>query len=440
LRNIIDLLDRRIRYVGYVSNRGKQRKIPIVLDGFINAVLGGAMPNLTNRFTKIVTGEEGARVILDYLTKGDISSSHIPTLLKMKEAPNYHFGDYSFISEGNKIDILRWLFSFYYVNLWSAQTKRKAIIAIRTENELIKEIIEDNFRLVGSDFYFELNKGRVEINISGNMHVYFIPASPSATYFTLLILLSAIFQVMEIEGKKPSEANLEIEILILKNSGGNKWNVIYHPAINLYRIYQIFFKSEDAYASKGGIKFIEFLRSLIPPRLNNPNVADSYYSDLASFSFSLLIEGYLNVEKLSEIIGKKISLEFRAQRENKAHRFGVILFVDYVQQKIVGGEKMDEKFEKLKKQMQAIGNAIGELSSKGDTQKSLLKRIIMDIKSEDIPSGFVSGLLNYLPRLEREGIRITLPSDLSTLPIREFLIIKNEFVSILWKKYIGGDL
>jgi len=436
--DLVELFKKRIRYVGYTSSKGKPRKIPIDLDAFMNVILGGAMPNISSKFLNINSDEEGAKVILKYLMSHDISSSHMPTLLKIKEAPNYHFGDYEFLSEENKIDVLNHILSFYYVNLWS--TKRRAIVAINSESEAIRTIINDNFRVVGGDFYFELKKGRIEANVGGNMHAYFIPMSPSATYFTILILLSAIFQVMEIEEKHPLESNLEIEFLLLKNSGGNKWSVVYHPAVNLYRFYQMFFTSDDAFTSKGGIRFVEFLRSLLPPHLNKQNIADSYYSDLASFSFSLLIEGYLNVEKISNIISEKISLEFRAQRENKVYRFGPILFTDYVQQKMLGGDKMDKKFKNLRKRMQKIGFEIGALASKGDTQKSLLKRIIMGIKSEDIPSGFTSALLDYLPRLEREEIRITVPSELSTLPIQEFLVIKNEFVSILWNKYIGGEI
>ena len=99
---------------------------------------------------------------------------------------------------------------------------------------------------------------------------------------------------------------------------------------------------------------------------------------------------------------------------------------------------MNEEFENLRKQMQAIAWRIGELSRGEDTQKSLLKRIIMDLKSEDTPEGFASALLNYLPRLERENIKVSLPPQISTLPVREFLIIKNEFVTNLWNKYIGG--
>ena len=67
-----------------------------------------------------------------------------------------------------------------------------------------------------------------------------------------------------------------------------------------------------------------------------------------------------------------------------------------------------------------------------------MKRIIMDVKSEDTQMGFTSAFLNYLPRLEREGVKVSLPPQINTLPIREFLIIKNEFVSNLWNKYIGG--
>jgi hypothetical protein len=98
---------------------------------------------------------------------------------------------------------------------------------------------------------------------------------------------------------------------------------------------------------------------------------------------------------------------------------------------------MDENFKKLKKRMFAIAKETGKLGKMGDTQKGLLKRIIMDLKNEEIPVYFVETLVSYLPRLEREGINITLPQELVTLSIREFLILKNEFIISLWNSYVG---
>ncbi|AGB05369.1 hypothetical protein AciM339_1516 [Aciduliprofundum sp. MAR08-339] len=436
LQEVKDLLEKRIWYVGFESSGGKKRKIPVDFDGFLNAILGGAIPNLTTKFKGANTKDKSIEVIIDYLLSKDISSSHMPTVLKRKEAPNYHTTDYSFIDNSRRKEILKWILSFYYLDL--RDNKRRSIVAIRSDDDIMIETLRDNFVVKGGKYHFELSKGKLAANIGESERSYFIPYSPSSSYFALLILFSALFEILSLEGKTPDIMDLDVEIILLKNSGGNKWNVIYHPTVNIGRLYKLFFEKDEDYAKDLNAKFWVFLSTLNPPRLANQNVNESYYSDLASFSYSLLIEGYLNVEKLSEILSEKISLEFRAKRENKAHRFGPVLFVDYVQHKMLGGDSMREEFESLRKQMRAIAFTIGQLSKKGDTQKSLLKRIIMDIKSEDLPPGFVSALLNYLPRLEREGIRVSLPSQISTLPMREFLIIKNEFISNLWNQYIGG--
>jgi len=431
-----DLMDKRLQYIGFSSDRGKRRKIPIDFDGLLNALLAGAIPNLTARFKNVDTKEKSIEILLNYLLSAEISSSHFITLLQRKEAPNYHLKDYRFLKKDAKINLLKWILSFYYLDL--KDDRKRNIVGVRTDYDVILNAIKDNFILRGGRYCFELHRGKVEINTGSGLKQYFIPHYPSSTYFSLLLLLTSLFEVLKIEEKNPNLLNLNIEILILKNSGGNKWSVVYHPMINIGYLYQLFFWNDEEYTTNLNAKFLVFLQSFNAPRLNNQNINDTYYSNLASFSYSLLVEGYLNIEKLSEIINEKISLELRAKRENKAHRFGSILFVDYVQQKLIGGESMDEKFENLRKQMQAIASKIGDLSTKGDTQRSLLKRIIMDVKSEDTQMGFTSAFLNYLPRLEREGVKVSLPPQINTLPIREFLIIKNEFVSNLWNKYIGG--
>lgn len=221
--------------------------------------------------------------------------------------------------------------------------------------------------------------------------------------------------------------------MISSNSGGNKWSTIYHPINNLSKLYEMFFKEDESLKKK----FITFLESLNPPKLQKANILDSYYSSLSDLAFSILVEGYLNVNNLSKVIGRKISLELRAKKENKSHKLGKIFHANYVQTKFFGGVEMDEDLEKLRKRMYAIANETGKLGSKGDTQKGLLKRIIMDLKNEEIPVYFVETLVSYLPRLEREGVQLTLPQELVTLSIRDFLILKNEFIITLWNSYAG---
>ena len=54
------------------------------------------------------------------------------------------------------MDMLYWLLKFYYVELF--RERRRVIVGVRTEDELVEDIIRD-FRRVGSRFDFELNRG-----------------------------------------------------------------------------------------------------------------------------------------------------------------------------------------------------------------------------------------------------------------------------------------
>ena len=437
ISTIRSLLEKRIYWVGNVSQRGKARKVPIDFDSLLGAVFSGAIPNISKRFEMARTREDCISIIVEYLMQTqNVSSSHFPTILQKSEAPNYHFSDYEFTTDDSlKMDMLYWLLKFYYVELF--RERRRVIVSVRTEDEIIEDIIRD-FRRVGSRFDFELNRGRVDKTILDKEITFYIPPSPSSTYFTLLSLLCAILQTFEyIHADSRTSLNLDFEALVLSNAGGKKWSTVYHPIINLTRIYNTFFRPEEL-TENGKSKFIVFLESLLPPRLTNQNIVDSYYAQLSSLAFSILLEGYLNVHKLSQVISEKISLELRAKRENQNYKLGNIYYLEHVHTKFFGGGGMSEDFGKLRKQMMAIASNIGELAKKGDTQRSLLKRIILDLKSEETPVTFVEKLVSYLPRLEREGIKVTLPQELISLPVREFFITKNEFIVILWNKYVGG--
>ncbi len=432
---LLNLLDKRIIYK--VDSKVNNQLKNFQLDPFLGAIFGPVLQNFYKgeESKNIKNFEDFKKSILKYWEDKDIGSSFMPILQRKMEAPNYHYEDYKFISNEEKIKILKNTLSYYYIDL--KQKNSEVIIGIRTDNLIIKEIIEQNFRKIGSSFGFELNVNRIEIPTKNNKFTYLLPQSPSAAYYLLLLLLGAVFDLMkDIYEKIPNETNLDIEILIQKNNGGNKWSVVYYNSINLYRLYKLFFADIDGRTKEDKPKFLEFLASL---NVRSPYILDSYYFDLSAFSYSLLIEGYFNFEKLSEIINEKISLELKAKREDPKHFLGGIYFLDYVQKKFLEDENMSQDFGDLRNRMKGIAIKIGDLSSLGDTQRSLLKRIIMDVKAEDIPSGFASSLFNYLPRLERENIFITLPSELSSLPIREFLIIKNEFLSILWNKYIKNE-
>jgi len=439
MAGIKSLLEKRIYWVGKVFQRGKTRKVPIDFDGLLGAVLSGAIPNISKCFEIARTREDCVSIILEYLMQTkDVSSSHFPTILQKSEAPNYHFSDYKFTADdSSKINMLYWLLKFYYVELF--REKRRVVVGVRTEDKIVEDIIRD-FRRVGSRFDFELNRGRVDKTILDKEITFYIPPSPSSTYFTLLSLLCAVLQTFEyIHANSETFLNLDFEVLVLSNAGGKKWSTVYHPIINLTRIYNTFFRPEEL-TENGKSKFIVFLESLLPPRLTNQNIVDSYYAQLSSLAFSILLEGYLNVHKLSQVISEKISLELRAKRENQNYRLGNIYYLEHIHTKFFGGGGMSEDFGELRKQMMAIASKLGELAKKGDTQRSLLKRIILDLKSEETPVTFVEKLVSYLPRLEREGIKVTLPQELISLPVREFFITKNEFIVILWNKYVGGGI
>ncbi len=430
---------KRIHWAGWKTNRGKERKIPIDFDGLLNAVLSGAIPNISKRFKGVNCPEDCAEIVLDYLMKTkDISSSHFPTILQKSEAPNYHFSDYKMdTSVKSKEEILNWLLSFYYVDLIrfeGGKLKQRTIVGIRSENKNIEKLLE-NHTEKGGLYYFKLKVGEIVKQYSDKKIIYYLPSYPSSAYFTLLFLLCLIMENLKLEGNIIQ--NLNFEALILNNSGGNKWTSIYHPVVNLERIYNLFFNDEDL-TDLQKFKFIVFLESLKPPRLQNQNIVESYYSLLSSLAFSILIEGCLNVQKLSQVISEKISLELRAKRERSDYNLSRILYVDYVQSKFFGGGVMKD-LESLRKQMRAIASEIGKLANKGDTQKSLLKRIILDLKSEETPITFVEKLVSYLPRLERENIKVTIPQNIVSLPIRDFFIVKNEFIVILWNNYAGGE-
>ncbi len=427
LRNLVL---KRIHWVGWKTDKGKDRKIPVDFDGLLNAVLSGAIPNISKRFKEASCIEDCAKIVLNYSMKTkDISSSHFPTILQKSEAPNYHFSDYKMdVSEKSKKKILNWLLTFYYIDLRSS--KQRTVIGIRSENENLEKIIR-SLRETGGFYDFKLRIGKITKAYIDREITYELPIYPTSAYFTLLFLLCIIME--DLKFREENIQNLNFETLILNNTGGNKWTSIYHPIVNLKRLFDLFFKDDDL-TDTLKFKFVVFLESLKPPRLQNQNIIESYYSLLSSLAFSILIEGYLNVQKLSQVISEKISLEFRAKREKPNYRFSKIYYVNYVQSKFFGGDSMSD-FENLRKQMKAIASEIGKLASKGDTQRSLLKRIILDLKSEETPTTFVEKLVSYLPRLEREGVRVSLPQDLVTLPIRDFFIVKNEFIVILWNSY-----
>jgi len=426
---------KRIHWVGWKTDRDKERKIPIDFDGLLNAVLSGAIPNISKRFKNASCIEDCAKIVLDYLMKTkDISSSHFPTILQKSEAPNYHFPDYKMdTSENSKEKILNWLLSFYYIDLKGRKLKQRTIVGIRSDNKDLEKLIS-NYTEKGGVYYFKVKVGEIIKQYTGKLITYYLPIYPSSAYFTLLFLLCLIMEDLKSEGDTIQDLNFET--LILNNSGGNKWTSVYHPVVNLKRIYNLFFNDEDL-TDLLKFKFIVFLESLKPPRLQNQNIVESYYSLLSSLAFSILIESYLNVQKLSQIISEKISLELRAKRERQDYNFSKIYYVDYVQSKFFGGDVVSD-LENLRKQMKAIAFEIGKLANKGDTQKSLLKRIILDLKSEETPITFVEKLVSYLPRLERENIKVTIPQNIVTLPIRDFFIVKNEFIVTLWNNYIGG--
>ncbi len=432
------LILKRIHWVGWKTDKGKDRKIPIDFDGLLNAVLSGAIPNISKRFKEASCIEDCAKIVLDYLMETkDISSSHFPTILQKSEAPNYHFSDYKMdVSEKSKEKILNWLLSFYYldlIRLEGKKLKQRTIVGIRSENKDLEKIIR-SLRETGGFYDFKLRIGKITKAYIDRKITYELPIYPTSAYFTLLFLLCIIMEDLKFRGENIQ--NLNFETLILNNTGGNKWTSIYHPIVNLKRLFDLFFRDDDL-TDTLKFKFVVFLESLKPPRLQNQNIIESYYSLLSSLAFSILIEGYLNVQKLSQAISEKISLELRAKRERPDYNFNKIYYVDYVQSKFFGGDAMSG-LENLRKQMKAIAFEIGKLASKGDTQRSLLKRIILDLKSEETPITFVEKLVSYLPRLEREGVRVSLPQDLVTLPIRDFFIVKNEFIVILWNSYVGG--
>jgi len=439
---LTQLILKRIRWVGWKKDSGKDRKIPIDFDGLLNAVLSGAIPNISKRFEGANDIEKCAETVLDYLMNTqDISSSHFPTILQKKEAPNYHFSDYKMdTGVKSKEEILNWLLSFYYIDLIRLEGKKlkqRTIIGIRSENKDIERLI-NNYTEKGIEYHFKIKVGEIIRQYVDKSITYYLPMYPSSAYFTLLFLLCLIIEDLKFRGNPVQ--NLNFETLILNNSGGNKWTSVYHPIVNLKRLYNLFFNDDDL-TDLLKFKFVIFLESLKPPRLQNQNIIESYYSLLSSLAFSILIEGYLNVQKLSQVISEKISLEFRAKRERPDYNFSKIYYVNYVQSKFFGGGVV-ENLENLRKQIEAIAYKIGELAKKGDTQKSLLKRIILDLKSEETPITFVEKLVSYLPRLEREDIRVSIPQNLVTLPIRDFFIVKNEFIVILWNSYIsyaGGE-
>jgi hypothetical protein len=435
---IKSLLEKRTKWVGRVSQDGKRsRKVPIDFDGLLNAVLAGAIPNISTRFADADTPEKCADIVLDYLmSASSISSSHFPTIINKKEAPNYHFQDYSLTADSSsKMETIHWLLTFYYVRV--LRKKQRVILGIRTEDRSIEEII-DSFRRVGDEFFFRLKSGKIEREIGNRKISFYLPTSPSATYFTILSLICAILQTLESESyENEGTSSLGFEVLILSNAGGKKWTAVYYPITNLIRIYDIFFRTED-FTPSGKSKLIAFLESLSPQRLRNRNILDSHYAQLSSLSFSILLENYLNVHKLSQIISNKISLELRAKREDHSYHPWTISYVRYVQERFFGGDTMSEDYEKVRNRMRGIAASIGKLSQSGETQRSLLKRIIIDLKNEETPITFVGKLISFLPRLEREGIQVTLPQELGSFPNREFFVAKNEFIVILWNKYIRG--
>lgn len=436
---IKDLLEKRTQWVGTSTQSGKKRKIPIDFDGILTATLSGAIPNISGHLSGLKTPEDCVDVVFDYLMKKEsISSSHFPTILDTKEAPNYHFRDYSLVMDhSSKTEIIHWLLTFYYVEVF--RKKQRTVLGIRTEDRLIREIM-NSFRTKEGRFYFQLKAGEFEKEIADRKIRFYLPYSTSATYFTILSLICAILQTLEYESlhNKKTTSNLDFEVLILSKAGGNKWSSIYHPIVNLSRIYDMFFRLEEDIADSGKSKLIVFLESLSPPKLKNPNILDSYYAQQSSFAFSILLEGYLNAHRLSQVIGDKISLELRARRENPGQNLWEISHVEYVQEKFFGGGTMSEDYERVRKQMRGIAASIGGLAKMGDTQRSLLKRIIMDLKNEETPLTFVGKLISFLPRLEREGIPITLPQELISFSVREFFAAKNEFIVILWNSYIRG--
>lgn len=438
--NLAEKIKARVTWAGRKSKKGTTRKVPLNFDGLLNATLSGAIPNLAPKFQNAENINAAVEVISNYLlSTKDISSSHFPTLLGRKEAPNYQFRDYTLdTNEMTKQKVISWLLSFYYLDLVKfdakGREKERVIVAVRSSSPDINEILQE-YLVIGSEFQFKLSTGRIETTFLDKPVSFYLPSYPSAAYLNLLLLISIVLNQLRFQNTEGEYLPLaHFEAMILRKRGGNKWSVMYYPTIHLWKLYNMFFRDIELPKQK----FVIFLESLMPPTIQNTNIIDAYYSVLSDLAFSMLIEGYLNVNKLSRVISEKISLELRAKRENVSHKLGKIYYADYVQTKFFGGENVEEDFEKLRKQMKAIALRIGELAEKGDTQKSLLKRIIMDVKGEEIPVYFVETLVSYLPRLEREGIHVSLPDKLVSLPIKEFLILKNEFVVTLWNSYIGG--
>jgi len=424
--NNYDLILKRIRWIGWDN-----RKVPIELDSFLSATFSSMIPTIKDLKDKNKASdvENCAKILINHLMNKDIGTSHFPTLLQKSEAPNYHFADYKLSKDNeSKEKLLNWLLTFYYIELKRRGSKYRTIIAIRSENEKVEKIIDENFRRIGSPYHYELKS---ELKIRN--YTYSLPLYPTSTYYTLLFLVNGLLDYLRMEDLH----DVFLEALILINSGGNKWSTIYHPIVNIKRLYQLFFAKDEDLTEDERYKFCIFLESLKPPKLQNQNIIDSYYALLSSLSYSILLESYLNVQRLSQVISEKISLELRAKSEKSSHSLGKIYFVNYVQTKFYGGGIMSD-FENLRRQMIAIANKIGELA-KDENQRRLLKRLILDLRSEELPVSFTEKLIAYLSKLEREGIKITVPQSLVTLPLREFFIIKNEFIVTLWNKYAGGE-
>ena len=269
-------LTKRIRWVGWKKDSGKDRKIPIDFDGLLNAVLSGAIPNISKRFEGANDIEKCAKIVLDYLINTqDISSSHFPTILQKKEAPNYHFSDYKMDTDvKSKEEILNWLLSFYYIDLIRLEGKKlkqRTIIGIRSGNKDIERLI-NNYTEKGIEYHFKIKVGEIIRQYVDKSIMYYLPMYLSSAYFTLLFLLCLIIEDLKFRGN--SVQNLNFETLILNNSGGNKWTSIYHPIVNLKRLYNLFFNDDDL-TDLLKFKFVIFLESLKPPRLQNQNIIES---------------------------------------------------------------------------------------------------------------------------------------------------------------------
>ena len=93
------LIEQRIVWVGFKSERGNERKIPIKFDELFRATMAGAIPNISKRFKNVKSIMDCVNVIYNYLSEANISSSHFPTILQKNEAPNYHYEDYPLTSK-----------------------------------------------------------------------------------------------------------------------------------------------------------------------------------------------------------------------------------------------------------------------------------------------------------------------------------------------------